>query len=193
MTQSQHLVLIDTRSTSLADSFADDGRFLAWLKSYSNVEEALSFLSRLPRGCSTDVYLSEENLSARISMDGTNPMARSLVETFDELEAIGHITVFCPKTRFEVDPRALNGVSRRLLNRPCSEFTLPARICSDGISYLNDRITLHRDREETHLIHNVQDNIEQLLAHLDDIFSSQNQILNAWQEDHSNKLGVPPF
>lgn len=192
MTQSRHLVLIDTRDTSLADSFAGDGRYQPWLKSYNNMDDALSFISRIPNECSAEVYVSEANLSARIRMPNTSQMAHSLVQMFSELDTIDHITVFCPNVRCEVDIRALNGVSKRLFKIPCSEMTLPARICTDGISYLGEQITLHREREETHLIRNVQDNITELMKHLDEILRSRNQILNSWQDSHSNKPGVPP-
>ena len=192
MTQSRHLVLIDTRNTSLADSFAGDGRFQSWLRSFSNMDDALRFISRLPNEHSAEVYVSEGNLSARIRMPHANQMARSLVQTFSELETIDHITVFCPKIRCVVDPQALHGVSKRLFNTPCSEFTLPARICTDGISYLGEQITLHREREETHMIRNVKDNIGELMTHLSEILRSQNQILQSWQDSHYNKPGVPP-
>ena len=188
----KYLVLTDTRNPSLADTYTNDHNFHPWLKSFDDINEALKFVRQLPHEASVEIYVSKENLLVIIPGSNGNGAPYSLVRILDALPSIAHITAYHAGTNCELDPQMMHGVSRRLFKPSCSDLALPIRICNDGISHLQGQIAFHKEKNESHLIANIELMVEALWSNVGEMLQQQRPILQQWQDNHSNKPGVPP-
>lgn len=187
----KNFVLIDSTPESRASVFANDSKFQSWLRTYTDVSEALQFISTITLPYSIQVLLARDDIYSSGLPSETIGQSRTLLHTLCGLQTIHHISVYSPdiNDNLIVQIRSLFP-NPRTLKEVLSVTKLHSYLCCEGIVYFQQQITHRTTTQEFHLIRNFRQNIEQLMFGMYQDHTEQRQHLEALEDRHRDKSSV---
>lgn len=182
------IVVIDTSSTPLMLALRADPLFNRWLNIFTNIPDALNFITARPLPYATDVYVAKDDiLENGLPQPNGGPM-RTLLETFDELQSIRNIVVFSSENIDTIHVQILSILTnKRLLKRTVRVNDLHCHLCKAGLEYLQEVIDYYLENEQMHLTEVLQQDMRALEDRLRRLRNDQEQRLNTVQKAYSNK------
>jgi len=189
----RHLILLDATLESHAPFFTESPIFQRWLHSYNNIPDALNFISQINLPHRIEVYISRDNiLDNGLALD-TDGQMRNLIQTFNDLQTILHVSIFVPTLNTDLEQQIRNMIPQpRLLKDIISVVDLHSRMCTVGINYLTEEITRCIHTKDVNPMLNLQKGIEDLMEYLETIMNDRKKLIEALVEQRSNQLGQEP-
>ncbi|UJR37141.1 hypothetical protein I4U23_029851 [Adineta vaga] len=187
----KHFVLIDSTPESRALAFANDSKFQSWLRTYTDVSEALQFLSTITLPYSIQIFLARDNIYSPGLPSETNGRSLTLLQTLCGLQAIHHISVFSPDISESVIIQIRSLFSnQQIIKEILSVNELHSYLCCEGINYFQQQITHRTTTQEFHLIRNFRRNRAELIRGTYQDHTEQGQHLQVLEDEYSDKRGV---
>ena len=189
----RHFVLIDATLKSQGPFFAQNPMFKTWLHSFTNISEALQYISEISSPYSIEVYMASDHMSGD-GLPDTNGQKRTLIQTFCDLQTIRHVSIFVSTINVDLDHQILTLIPQSSsLKNVVSVANLQHYMCTEGIYYFTEQIHYRIGTNDVHLIPNLQGHRNELMKYLEHIINGQNKVVEALTNVSSNQLNEQSF
>ncbi len=174
MAEGRHHIFLDATLESQAPFLHENGMFNIWLHAYNNVPDALRSIREITLPYSTQVYVARDNILDNVPPLNPNDPTRTLLDTLCDLQTVRHVSVFCPTTNTDIETQIRSILAdKRLLRDVVSVINLHGYMCREGIRHFEEQIDRYTQRNETHLISNLRQNIDDLTEYSRRVMNDQ--------------------